>query len=88
MSSAVPVPVSVSVAKAPCGCNSVLLHLPSCRLVHGDAAKCVSDRIFCDVEDGCVWIHVGDNVAPLTPKAARDFGDQMHECAREAARHA
>lgn len=82
---------SVAVSKAPCGCESVLFHLPSCRLVHGAAAKPtkadlldVSDRTHCDAEDGSVWIHVGDSVALLTPKAARNFGDQLHVCAQAA----
>jgi hypothetical protein len=78
----------VTVAKAPCGCASVLFHLATCRLVHGENAKRVSDRVFCDAEDGCVWIHVGDNVSPMTPKAARHFGDQMHCCAQEAEKQA
>jgi hypothetical protein len=77
---------AVQVQRAPCGCVSALFHLSTCKLVHGDAVTRATptDRIFCDAEDGCVWLHVGDNVAPMTPKAAREFGDQMHVCAQAA----
>jgi hypothetical protein len=42
------------------------------------------ERIRCDAEDGCVWLHLGDSVAPMTPRAARDLGEQMRACADAA----
>jgi len=71
----------VEIAKAKCSCLLVLFHLPACERSPAEAR-----RIFVDTEDGCVWLRVGDTVAPMTPQAARELGDQLHICAREAIR--
>jgi hypothetical protein len=74
----------VAIVAASCGCASVLFHLPTCKLVHGTQPRHLGSRIHCNAEDGCVWLHVGDTLAPMTPKAARELGDQMHVCAQAA----
>jgi len=69
---------SIEISRVACGCIGVRFHEPSC------TAKTPRDDepVFCDAEDGSVWLHTPHGVTALSGKRARHLGDELHVCAQ------
>lgn len=69
---------SIEISRVACGCIAVRFHESSCN--PGKSPR-DDETVFCDTEDGSVWLHTPHGVTALSGKRARHLGDELHVCA-------